>query len=273
MGGLRFDSHVHSLASPDSQMPPQAAVQAARALGLGVTFTEHVDYVTPDFGFDPTADDKPMENDDFVADAALYPHGYAHLRADDVLLGLEIGLTDYYLPLNRQTAAAYDYDFILGSVHFVSGYELYHDAVRKRDYDYDRKQRMLTYSRRMVEGSGDFIHAFGHIDYISRYYPGEDKLVRPADYPDEYDALLKALAERGLALEINTARFGRLPGLEENLAAIFKRFAGLGGRFATIGSDAHTPDMLGRAHAQAVRLADECGLNVVYFKMGKRIER
>jgi histidinol-phosphatase (PHP family) len=265
---MLFDSHVHSFASPDSQLNPAEAIGVCKQKGLGITFTEHIDYVTPDFGFDPAAPDKPVQGMDFLADMNIYPGGYERFRCGSVLLGLEIGLTAYYLPLNRQTAHAYDYDFILGSIHCLDGYDMYHDG--KNTFGYDRKRRMLAYSLEMVISSGDFIDAFGHIDYLSRYTPAADKIVRYDEYATEYDALLKAVAERGIAMEINTARFGKIEGLEANLARVFARFKELGGRYATIGSDAHNAGALGRRHDDAVSMAREAGLSLVYYKNRKR---
>jgi histidinol-phosphatase (PHP family) len=61
-----------------------------------------------------------------------------------------------------------------------------------------------------------------------------------------------------------------IPGLEVNLARVFKRFYELGGRYATIGSDAHNTQALGRSHGVAVNMAREAGLSLVYFKNRKR---
>jgi histidinol-phosphatase (PHP family) len=226
-----------------------------------------VDYATIPHGFNPEAADKPAQNQEFVADLDTYHRDYAPLRSDSVLLGIEIGLTAYYLPLNRQTALAYGYDYILGAVHSVDGYDMYHDGRNR--FTYDRKRRMLTYSLEMVQGSGDFIDAFGHIDYITRYTPEREKLVRYSQYPGEYDALLQELAQRDIALEINTSRFGN-PGLETNLLQVYKRFYALGGRHVTIGSDAHRPGDLARHHRRALAMAEEAKLTTVFFKKRKR---
>jgi histidinol-phosphatase (PHP family) len=264
---MLFDSHVHSKASPDSELEPESAIQACKKMNLGIAFTEHIDINNPESGFDPGASDKPLTTIDFIADETLYPTTYENLRGDGVLLGLEIGLTAYAMPLNREKALSYDYDFIIGSVHFVDGYDLYDDA--KNVFDYDRKRRMLTYSYEMVEIC-DFIDAFGHIDFISRYTPASEKNVYYHEYAAEYDALLKILAERDIALEINTAGFGQIPGLEANLARVFKRFYELGGRYVTLGSDAHCAENLGRSFGSALAIAKEADLIPVYFKNRKR---
>ena len=260
---MLFDSHVHSKASPDSRLEPDAAIEACKKMNLGITFTEHIDINIPARGFDPNATDKPVADTDFIADAAVYPVTYEKYRADSVTLGLEIGLTAYALTLNRKKALSYDYDYILGSVHFVDGYDLYHDG--KNTFDYDRKKRMLTYSLEMVTIS-DFIDAFGHIDYITRYTPDAEKNVYYDAYAADYDALLSALAGRDIALEINTARFGRVPGLEKNLARVYQRFYELGGKYVTLGSDAHYGKDIGRSFDSALNIAKEANLTPVYFK-------
>jgi histidinol-phosphatase (PHP family) len=248
-------------------MHPKEAVETCQAMGLGITFTEHVDFNTPNHGFNAAAKDKPVDAADFLTDFSRYPKEYEKYQSSTVLLGLELGMTAYYLPITRQTALAREYDFILGAVHFVDGYDLYHDG--SNTFDYDRKLRSLTYSLEMVK-IYDFIDAFGHIDYVSRYTPAPDKNAYYDDYAAEYDALLQMLAERDIAIEINTSRFGAIPGLEKNLARVYKRFYQLGGRYCTIGSDAHNLQALGHYHKEAVNMARECELTPAYFKKRKR---
>jgi len=121
--------------------------------------------------------------------------------------------------------------------------------------------------RDMVEIS-DFFDSFGHIDYLARYVFQADKFLRYEIFPEEYDALLGLVAQRGLALEINTQRLGS-KAVRESLFPIYKRFNALGGRYVTIGSDAHDLKHIGYCHEEARRLASETGLQVVYFKKRK----
>jgi len=263
---MYFDAHVHSMASPDSETEPASAIAALKAKGLGATFTEHVDFVTPTEGRDYTAGDAPQIARDFICDFDIYPGKYRHLRSDTVLLGLEIGLTAAYLPLNTQVASN-DYDFILGSIHYVDGIDLYYDASKMEAESFCR--RYLTYALEMVELSG-FFDSFAHIDYILRYCKDAGKFFLYKNYPKEFDALLKALADRDLAMEINTARFGDDSAVGQVLP-IFKRFKELGGKYVTIGSDAHQVWALGRYHGKAVGLAAMAGLTPVYYKNRKRL--
>ena len=57
---MYFDSHVHTEFSADSEMKAADALRAAERQGLGLVFTEHLDYDYPSAGteefiFDPEA--------------------------------------------------------------------------------------------------------------------------------------------------------------------------------------------------------------------------
>ena len=260
---MQLDSHIHSFLSPDSEMDPANVVRILRSDGLGCCFTDHVDYVTPEEGLDPSANDRPAAAFDFLlSEPEEFPEVFFKYKDDDVFLGLEIGLTAAYYPLNSQTASRDGMDFVVGSVHFVDGLDVTGDFFKQ--YEGDPYRRFLEYTLEMIEQSG-FFDSLGHIDYISRYSPLDEKNVLYAAYRDEYQALFKALAAREKALEINTERFGDARA-EANLYQIYKHFRLAGGKYVTIGTDAHSYNELGRFHARALRMARETGLAPVYFK-------
>jgi len=265
---MYFDSHVHSAASPDSEANPLEVIAKLKSKGLGTVFTEHVDYITPIEGRDISAKDAPISKwgVDFICDFDIYPSTYRHLRSDTVLLGLEIGLTAAYLPLNSKLAGD-DYDFILGSIHYVDGIDLYHDA---KNLDAETFfSRFLTYSLEMVKLCG-FFDSFAHIDYIVRHNEHIDRIFSYYSFVREFDALLKALVDRDLAMELNSARLDSDRAVKQ-LLPIYKRFRELGGKYVTIGSDAHTLPGLGRNFAKALEITGMVGLTPVYFKGRKRI--
>ena len=259
---MYYDAHVHSRVSPDSEADPGEIIGVLKKQGLGVCFTEHVDYVTPVEGLDKTAPDIPQADTDFLTDLDDYPASYLRFKSGSVGLGLEIGLTRAYLEANRAAAALDGLDFIVGSIHFVDGYDIYYDYCASHPGDPYR--RMLEYIKEMVELC-EFFDSLGHIDYISRYSPLAEKNVLYTSYPGEYDALLKALIKNEKALEINTSRFGD-PAAEANLVRVYRRYYQLGGRYVTIGSDAHRLQKMGRHHGKALRIARDIGLRpVCYF--------
>ena len=286
---MQFDSHVHSMASPDSEMNPGEAIAALKSKGYGTAFTEHVDYATPQPGQNPHAQDAPRGIGDFVCDFGIYPALYKKYRGEGVLLGLEFGLTAAYLQVNKQIIAAGDYDFIIGAIHGVDGLDIFNasktagagssansessaDSVTSGTVNNPDGgiARYLTYAREMVE-LADYFDAFAHIDYIARYVPVAAEKFSYGNYPEEFDALLKALAEREIALEINTSRFLpdsklNVPDAGQVMFEICKRFAELGGRYCTIGSDAHTVATLARNFDTAHAIAENSGLTTVYYR-------
>jgi len=256
------DSHIHSIMSPDGKVTPEDAIAAASSQGLGVTFTEHIDYISPPFS-PMWRIQFPYQYKDFVTNLDIYPDIYYPYRSDTALLGLEIGLSAGFIEKNMK-AAERAIDCIIGAVHFVDGWDLggpYYD----QPYD-DHYRRYLQFIREMVEEPlNGYFNTLGHIDYLSRYSPLAIKEVLYKDYPDEYDAVLRALVRLDKAMEINTRRFGDVDAVS-NLCEIYRRYRTLGGRYVTIGSDAHAKDRIGKHFKEALRMAAELGLTAVYFK-------
>jgi histidinol-phosphatase (PHP family) len=61
----------------------------------------------------------------------------------------------------------------------------------------------LTEIPRLISGSDAFA-VLAHIDYAVRYWPAEAGPFDPNAFEDEYRHALRALADSGRALEINT---------------------------------------------------------------------
>jgi histidinol-phosphatase (PHP family) len=280
-GQLYYDSHVHSKASPDSEMTPEDAIAAVKKSGLGIVFTEHVDFCDISASDkDPLATDAPRGVEEFGVFVCNFDEfaKYEKFRGDGVSLGLEIGLTKAFLNANIKAAAG-DYDYIIGSVHNVDGVEFYHACHGKCPEEPFAQmidtapeeciRRYLTYATEMVEISG-FFDAFGHIDYTARYLPRLESLFSYENFADEIDSLLRVIARRDIALEINTCILSK-PAAVETMQKICRRFTELGGRLCTIGSDAHNASDLGRNFKDALEIAERAGLAVVHFKERKPI--
>ena len=112
--------------------------------------------------------------------------------------------------------------------------------------------------------------AWGHIDYICRYARFDDPELYYFDFQTDIDLVLSILAQRDKALEINTRRL-YLPDSKEALLPVYHRFRELGGKYVTIGSDAHKAKDIGKGMDIAFEMADSCGLTPVYFKERKPI--
>ena len=79
---MLFDSHMHTRFSADSEMKAKDAVEKAASEGIGIVFTEHLDY---DYVVDGV--------EEFTFDPEAYWAAYEPLRAGGKLsLGVEMGM-------------------------------------------------------------------------------------------------------------------------------------------------------------------------------------
>ena len=69
-------------------------------------------------------------------------------------------------------------------------------------------------------------------------------------------------------IEINTRRLDDEAAIK-GLLPLYKRYHELGGRYCTLGSDAHYKEHVGRRLKEALAIAKECGLVPVYYKARK----
>ncbi|ABZ83540.1 histidinol phosphate phosphatase, hisj family, putative [Heliomicrobium modesticaldum Ice1] len=246
-----FDTHVHTRFSTDSIMAIDQAIEQARQKDIGLIITDHMDLAYP-------------QPDSFTFDVDAFFRTYEPYRSDRLRLGVEMGMRSELISHNRKLAAAYPFDYIIGSIHVVDGVEVVGERYfgrRSKRESYDR------YFDTMLEcvKAYDFIDSLGHIDYIARYALVEDPEIDYDEFREQIDPILAVLAERQQAIEINARRLDR-PAVVEALFPIYRRFAELGGRFVTVGSDAHNPRDIGRNLKAALALAERCRLQPVWYK-------
>ncbi|MCL2017008.1 MAG: PHP domain-containing protein [Defluviitaleaceae bacterium] len=254
---MLFDSHVHTAVSPDSEMLPAEAARLLKQKNIGCVFTEHADY-------------NPSGELYFSVDFDVYPSQYLQYRNSCVKLGLEITLLTENVQLNQALIAKHNWDFILGSIHWVDCWDLYFDdaynQLGEKVYS-----RYLQYAAQMAQ-IHDF-DALAHIDYISRYSRLPEKNVLYAKYAADYDNLLIALLDRGKLLEFNTERLTKNePATERNLFEIYSRYKQLGGKYVTIGSDAHESTKIGKNFDKALKMLTKIELVPVYFDERRKIK-
>ncbi|SFT61158.1 histidinol-phosphatase (PHP family) [Selenomonas sp. GACV-9] len=247
---MLFDSHSHTEFSGDSEMKAQDAMAAAEKLGLGLVFTEHLDLDYPgeiDFTFNPDE----------------YWHTYEHLRGSRLRLGVEVGMQASTCDRSREFTEWLPFDLVIGAIHMVDGQDIYYKEaygnLTKAEFYHKYYQSMAANVR-----SHTFIDVLAHIDYIARYAPYENPEVEYGSFQEDIDEVLRAVIETDTVLELNTRRLGSRRALKE-LVPIYTRYRELGGRYVTLGSDAHTADAIGAHFAVAVDFAEALGLQPVTF--------
>ena len=248
---MLFDTHIHTQFSTDSTMILADAQAQAHKLGIGITLTEHMDLAYPG------------EPASFVFDIDDYFAAYEQHRSDTMQLGVELGMRVDCLEDNRRIVRDYPFDYVLGSIHVVDNVDIYCAEF----YQGRTKQEVYNhYFDAMIAclETYDFIHALGHIDYIARYARFADQEVYYHEFPERLDRILELTATGGKALEINTRRLDNKERIE-TILPIYRRFAELGGKLVTLGSDAHRAVDVGRRLTVAMDMARSCNLTAVRF--------
>ena len=253
---MLYDCHSHTEFSSDSQMKAADALATARQQGIGLIFTEHYDF---DY-----KESKHYKDMDFLFDAKAYWEQYEPLRGADLLLGVEVGLTPGSIGANQEFIGEVPFDQVIGSIHAIDQLDIYYP-----DY-YEGKNKEKAYGQYLaimadMVQANPYIDVLGHIDYISRYAPYEDKEIGYRQFHDQVDLVLKNVLDTGTIMELNTRRLDS-KAVAESLLMLYARYKELGGQYVTIGSDAHKVEAIGMNFKMAQDLVEFVGLRPVYFK-------
>lgn len=231
-----FDFHMHSRVSFDGRDTAWNMAQAACKAGLKeICFTDHMDYDP----LDPAHD--------LCFEISDYNREYGDLAVSDIVIryGFEFGMLpdnreQFQKDLNRR-----DWDFIIGSVHFVDGLDVYFPQYWENKTSYQAILRSFEETLACVQNHDDF-DVLGHLTYLGKCGANPEKTpILYKDYRELIDEIFKVLVCKGKGIECNTSGLDRcgdyLPGF-----AFLRRFKELGGEIVTVGSDAHHSDRVGQ---------------------------
>lgn len=102
----------------------------------------------------------------------------------------------------------------------------------------------------LVTGS-DVFSVLAHVDYPVRFWPVQAGRFDPSAFEAEFRHALRATAQSGRALEVNTA----MP----LHSTVLRRWHEEGGEAITFGSDAHEPSAVARSFRDATDMAEAHG--------------
>lgn len=256
-----FDFHMHSTVSFDGHDTPKKMVQAAVDGGLReICFTDHIDYTT-----DPS--DLSM-----VFDTEVYNAAYDHLQMPGLKIrrGLEFGLMPDNQARLKKDLQRRQFDFVLGSIHFVDGEDVYFAPFFEGKTIEEAYRRYLEETLVCVKAHDDF-DVLAHLTYIckGRGNPTH-KPIYYADCREIADEILRTLVQKGKGLEMNTSGVDRCGDFLPP-ADFFRRFKELGGEIVTVGSDAHTFDRVGQYSYRACEILSDIFGYVCTFENRKPI--
>ncbi len=258
------DTHTHSVFSGDAESTVAELCEAAVRAGVGVlAITEHAN-VFADGVEAEQLHARLVAQKEAVSEARQQYQGKLKL-----IYGCELG-SPQTNPAWAEEVLKFPFDMIIGSNHFwEDGGSIYRTGCTPETYR-DLVLRFLQITRDLIS-FGRF-HTLGHLDYILRYIEG-CVAGKPnfREFEPEIEEILTMLVERDMGMEINTTTLRNwLDCLIEPW--ILKRFRALGGKYITVGSDAHHQKYVGAGIKEAEKLAYDCGFShITYFEKGEPI--
>ncbi|GKX66937.1 histidinol-phosphatase HisJ family protein [Inconstantimicrobium mannanitabidum] len=250
-----FDNHMHSEMSSDSKMKIEEILKVQKENNLGVTITEHVDwnYRNPNL---------------FRCDVKAYLKAYEKYRNDTLNLGIEIGLGEEILDKNIETSNN-NFDLVLGSIHIVNDKDIFNEFFQEGVTKQAGFEEYFEFTAKCIE-LYDCFQVLSHLDYPSRYAPFKDPEMYYEDFSDHIDTVLRTLIRKDKVLELNTRRLNDKTAFN-NLNTILKRYYDLGGRYISLGSDAHKPQDIMNNFEAGLTMLNSLNLTPVTFREKKLI--
>lgn len=246
-----FDSHMHSKFSFDSKMDFSHILEKKKDLNIGIILTDHIDL---NLSFVPKINMANLINE------------AKNFKDNSFLIGLEIGLflenpniiLDF---VNKETK---NLDFILGSIHTINGADLYYSLKEDTRSKHTIYKEYLNIILENVK-TFDFFDSLAHIDYICRYANFHDNELYLDEFKELFTEIFQTLIKKNKVMELNTTRLDNKKSFDA-LVDIYSYYKKLGGKYITVGSDAHGKEAIGRNFNLLNDFTTKTGLKIVYFK-------
>jgi histidinol-phosphatase (PHP family) len=247
---LPADYHMHTPLCRHAKGEPTELASQAVAVGL------------KEIGF---SDHNPMAQDDFdnwrmmAAELDAYVAKVEQARRDHPGLVIKLAMEVDYIPgyedWIRELAGRHDWDYFIGSVHYVSESWDIDNPARLSEWKQREPMEVWTayFERLTMAAESGLFEIIGHADLCKKFgfYPKED--CTPL-----HRRFLEAAKKSETAIELNTA------GLRKDCKEIYPspallKIAAELGVPITFGSDAHAPGEVGMNFTEALELARSAG--------------
>jgi histidinol-phosphatase (PHP family) len=252
------DQHLHSRFSVDSEADPRGNCLQAIDRGLsGITFTEH---------YDMHPDDRPK----CIWDYSAISESVLALREEfagrlEVGLGIEVCYQPLVMSEILDYLESHEFDLVLLSIHWCDN-----KPVHVKDNWTDCQEVTRLYMEAVLEalqfclelkerGERPF-DVLSHIDMVKRYSQRYWNTFDVRRHGDLMDEVLRTAIAADVPPEINTSTMR--DGVGEPMPAqwTIERYAELGGKVMSIGSDSHQCEHIGDHFEDAVEILRQAGI-------------
>ena len=191
----------------------------------------------------------------------------------DLKLGIE---ADFIAGREASMASlldAHEWDYVVGSVHFVGEHAVDHDGYEIWDHRTERPDKLwrryfMTLGEAARTGLFDIL---AHPDLVKMW--GARRPVPEGDLRRFYELAMDGITESGIAVEVSTAGL-RKPVGELYPAPAFLKMCVQAGCPVALSSDAHVPGDVGRDYERALELLQSAGVSelAVFERRERRME-
>ncbi len=245
-----IDMHTHSDNSFDGHHSCVLLCESTITNGgRGIAITDHCDIDGKEYDFRAFSLNQ-------------YVQTYAAKKAFEgkilVLQGLELGQGIYEKEKSEQILNAYNYDFVLGSIHNLKDTpDFYYLNYNEQDVD-DLLKRYFEAELELARWN--MTDSLAHLTYPLRYITGKYGIeVDLTKYYGIIDAIFETLIKNDKALELNVSGlYGELGDTMPN-AELIKRYFDMGGRLITVGTDSHYYDKVVVGIDKGYDILKKCG--------------
>lgn len=247
------DSHTHSRCSFDGT--DSVAMMTERAVNLGlysITVTDHCEcheYFEKGFNTDIINSITEISRSRAVYNDKI-----------KVYTGIELGQPTQNYEAAMDALNLAEFDFVLGSLHNLKNEQ---DFYFLNYTPVNAPVLLRRYFNELLElAKQNLFDSLAHMDYPMRYILGNSNLnIDIRQFAEQIDEILKILIKNNKALEINTSGLRQVIGRTLPDERILKRFKELGGKYVTLGSDAHRWGDIGSGIEQGLDLLSACGFS------------
>ncbi|MNO29304.1 Histidinol-phosphatase [compost metagenome] len=235
-----FDLHTHHERCGHASGALEDYIESAISRGIKVLgITDHSPYffADEDHLFPKLAMAK-SEFFKYVEEAFYLKKKY--MDQIELLVGVESDIFKEHIDLYDHVYSGFPLDYVIGSIHFTSpslvnkGMDWSTASEEERDEEFKRFIELMQLS---VQSK--WVNIIGHMDRFNRGYESFQHLYAPYIAP-----LLKVMAQRGVALEVNTGGFRKASEDWYPSMNVIEQ-AHYYGVDITFGSDAHDPLRVG----------------------------
>ncbi len=259
-----IDYHLHTYLCCHARGTLEEYVQCARQNGLReVGFADHFPLGLMDFTPKTQVTMEASELDGYmqmVRQTAQAAEGIA------VKTGVEVDYIPGKTDLAKSQLELYPFDYVMGSIHFMDDWDFTHPYYSGEFEDCSLEEVYARYFSLVRDAcySGLF-DIIGHIDVVKKFgYRLEKKLVMPF-----YEEIAGLLHKKDICLEVNTA------GLDAPVNELYPSQEMLNicarhGVRMVLGSDAHSPEQVGRHFSRAMDALREAGVKEITCFEGRK---